>query len=183
MLVAQSPQFVHLSDPPRGGSEPVSVETQMTQRAEHKLQTISTPTNLKLALLWASLMFLYIYNDYFDLYSPGKLASMAAARIGPFETNERVMVIFSMLLAIPALMIFASAILPPVVSRWANVFLGLTYTGVEALTLIGSRLSYQVLVCLEIVVTLLIIWFALRWPRQPAPPGNGACGSNRPPPD
>ncbi|HXI11773.1 MAG TPA: DUF6326 family protein [Thermoanaerobaculia bacterium] len=141
----------------------------MTNSAERALETFSVPTNLKLALLWTSLMFLYIYNDYFELYSRGKIASMAAGRIGPFEANGRAMVIFSILLAIPALMIFMSAVLPPLVNRWMNVTLGLLYTVVEALTLIGSRLSYQVVVSMEIVVTLLIIWFAMRWPRLPAP--------------
>lgn len=109
-------------------------------------------------------MLLYIYNDYFDLYSSGKIDSMAAGRIGPFEADERAMVIFSLLLAIPALMVFASAILPPVANRGANVLLGLFYTMVEALTLVGSRLSYQIVVVLEIAVTLSILWFALRWP-------------------
>jgi DNA-binding CsgD family transcriptional regulator len=31
-----------------------------------------------LALLWVSLMFLYIYNDYFSLYTPGTIADMTA---------------------------------------------------------------------------------------------------------
>jgi hypothetical protein len=117
---------------------------------------------------YASLMFLYIYNDYFGLYSPGKIASITAGRIGPFEANEPAMVVFSILLSIPALMIFLSAVLPPAVNRWLNILLGLVYTVVEVLTLIGSRLSYQIVVSLEIVVTLLIIWFALRWPKHGA---------------
>jgi hypothetical protein len=140
----------------------------MSKGTERTLERFRAPTDIKLALLWASLMFLYIYNDYFGLYSPGKIANMTAGRIGPFEANEPALVIFSILLAIPALMIFLSAVLPPVVNRWLNVLLGLVYTVVEAMTLIGSRLSYQIVVSLEIVVTLLIIWLALRWPRQSA---------------
>ena len=140
----------------------------MSERVERMLERLRTPTNIKLALLWASLMFLYIYNDYFGLYSPGKIARIGAGRIGPFEASEPVMVTLSILLAIPALMIFLSAVLPPVVNRSLNVLLGLVYSVVEVLTLIGSRLSYQIVVSLEIVVTLLIIWFALRWPRQGA---------------
>jgi hypothetical protein len=138
------------------------------ERVERRLERFRAPTNIKLALLWASLMFLYIYNDYFGLYSPGKIASIGAGRIGPFEANEPAMVIFSVLLAIPALMIFLSAVLPPTANVWLNVLLGLVYTAVEVLTLIGSRLSYQIVVSLEIAVTLSIIWFALRWPKQGA---------------
>lgn len=141
----------------------------MTKGTNRPLETFPAPTSLKLALLWTSLMFLYIYNDYFELYSPGKLAGMANGRIGPFAASEGAMVIFSILLAVPALMIVASALLPSVVSRWANVLIGIVYTVIEVLTLAGSRLSYQVVVSLEIVVTLLIVWFAVRWPREGAP--------------
>jgi hypothetical protein len=138
----------------------------MSKGAEQTLERFRATTNIKLALLWASLMFLYIYNDYFGLYAPGKIASIAAGRIGPYEATEPAMVIFSILLAIPALMIFLSAVLPPRVNVWLNVLLGLVFTVVEVLTLIGSRLSYQMVVLLEIAVTLLIIWFALRWPKR-----------------
>jgi hypothetical protein len=138
----------------------------MSKGAKLPLASYQPTTNIKLALLWAALMFLYIYNDYFGLYAPGKIASIAAGRIGSFEANEPAMVIFSILLAIPASMIFLSAVLPPRVNVWLNVLLGIVYTAVEVLTLIGSRLSYQTVVSLEIAVTLSIIWFALHWPKQ-----------------
>ncbi len=41
------------------------------------LEDFRIPTNLKLSLLWASLMFLYIYNDYFSLYTPGTTGFLA----------------------------------------------------------------------------------------------------------
>jgi hypothetical protein len=63
-------------------------------------------------------------------------------------------------------MIFLSAALPPIASKWLNVVFGLAYTGIEALTLIGSRPFYQLIVVLEIVLSALIVWTALRWPRQ-----------------
>ena len=131
------------------------------------LQDHPVPVKIKLAFLWASLMFLYIYNDYFSMYLPGKIDGMVAGKIGPLgDATELVLVSVSILLAIPALMIFLSTILSPTFSRWLNVFMGLAYTVIEALTFFGSALFYQIVVVLEIAVTSLIIWYAVRWPKQ-----------------
>ena len=92
---------------------------------------------------------------------------MAAGRMGPLgEATDLVLVSVSILLAVPALMIFLSAALPPTFSRWLNVFLGPVYTVIEALTFPGSPLFYQIVVGLEIVLTVLIVWYAVRWPHQ-----------------
>jgi hypothetical protein len=94
---------------------------------------------------------------------------MTAGRIGPFEkASASVMVGLSLMLAIPALMIFLSSALAPALSRWLNVVLGLAYTVIDGLTFLGSAPFYQVVVGIETVVTLLIVWTALRWPREPS---------------
>jgi Family of unknown function (DUF6326) len=138
----------------------------MRNNAGQTLEDFRAPVKIKLALLWASLMFLYIYNDYFSLYTPGKIDDIAAGRIGSLgEATEPVMVGVSMLLAVPTLMIFLSVALAPPVSRRLNIMLGLAYTAIEALTLFGSRPFYQIVVALEIALTVLIVWCAWRWPK------------------
>lgn len=124
------------------------------------------PTGLALSLLWASLMGLYIYNDYFSLYLPRTLERMAAGELAFGPATPGALLTVSILLAVPALMIFLSAALPRVVSRWGNIVLGLAYTGIEGLTFVGSPLFYQVVVGLEIAITLLIVVYAIRWPRE-----------------
>ena len=141
----------------------------MSKLGARALHDYPVPVNFKIAFLWASLMFLYVYNDYFSMYLPGTIDRMDAGQLGPLgDATELVLVSVSILLAVPALMIFLSAILPPTFNRWLNVFLGLAYTVIEVLTLFGSALFYQVVVVLEIAVTSLIIWYALRWPKQAA---------------
>lgn len=133
-----------------------------------QLENIRVPTSIKLALLWAALMSLYIYNDYFVMYVPGTIRDMSQGRMGPLgQATPMVMVAAALLLAIPALMIFLSAALPPVWSKWLNVLLGTVYTVVEALTFGGAYLFYKIVVAIEIALTLLIILHALRWPEAP----------------
>lgn len=123
-------------------------------------------TALALSLLWASLMGLYIYNDYFSLYLPRTLEKMAAGQLAFGPATPTALLIVSIMLAVPALMIFLSAALPRLISRWLNIVLGLGYTVIEGLTFIGAPLFYQVVVAIEIVVTLLIAIYAIRWPRD-----------------
>lgn len=124
-------------------------------------------TAIKLALMWTSLMFLYIYNDYFMLYMPEQIEGMAAGRLGPLGVaTESVMVGVSLMLAIAALMIALSVLLPSQISRWLNVVLGATYTAIEVLTLTSPYLFYKIVVVLEIIITLGIVAIAWRWPRE-----------------
>jgi hypothetical protein len=132
----------------------------------NKLKKFDIPTPVRLSLLWASLMGLYIYNDYFSMYRPGTIEDMTAGRIGPFgEASPTVFIVLALILAIPALMIFLSAVLRPAFSRWSNIILGLAYTIIEGLTFFGAAPFYQMVVVFEVIVTLLIVWIAWHWPR------------------
>lgn len=122
------------------------------------------PNGIRLSLLWSSLMFLYIYNDYFSMYRPGVVEGMAAGQMGPIgEATDTVLVIVALILAVPALMIYLSTALAPSISRWLNISMGSVYTVIEVLTFFGSALFYQMVVILEILLTSLIVWHAIRW--------------------
>ncbi len=135
------------------------------------LQTFQAPRPLRLSLLWASMMFLYIYNDYFSLYVPGTIEGMSAGRIGPLgEATSAVMLGVAVLLTIPSLMVFLSTGLPPAFSKWLNVLFGAVYTCVNVATLFGSPLFYQFIVSVEIVLSISIVFSALTWPKHSSIP-------------
>lgn len=103
----------------------------MTARFE--LEDFRPPTKVVLAALWTSLMFLYVYGDYFNMYTPGKIEEMSAGRIGPLgAASESVLFGVATMMAIPGLMIALSLLLPPVIGKWLNVLFGLAYTGIPA---------------------------------------------------
>jgi len=139
----------------------------MTNHVQSKFEDFRPPTSIKLALLWASVMFLYIYNDYFSMYTPGTIDDMAKGRLGPMgQATDPVLAGLAIMLAVPALMISLSALITPWVSRWLNVVVGLVYTAIEAVTLFGSPLFYKIVVTAEIMLTVLIVFHALRWPKH-----------------
>lgn len=132
--------------------------------AKRTLEKFNAPASVKIALLWASLMHLYIYNDYFSMYLPGTVDDMMAGRIGPLgEATPTILIAVAIVLAIPALMIFLSIALAPTISRWLNALLAIFYTVIQGLTFPGSAPFYQIVVGLEIAVTLLILFYALTW--------------------
>lgn len=118
---------------------------------------------LKMSALWTSLMFLYIYNDYFQLYHPNYLQQVLHGSIGPFDATQPVLFVASVVTAIPSLMIFLTLVLKSAVCRWASIILGVLYTAINALSIPGSWAHYVFYNVLEIGLTAAIVWYA--WTR------------------
>lgn len=123
---------------------------------------------LKLLALWASVMFLYIYGDYFELYVPEKVAGLLN---GQNILNTPYKLLFaSMVLALPSLMIFLSLQLKPKWNRVLNISIGLFLTLFTLLVGISSftewKIFYVMLSFLESIITSIIVWKAWHWPKD-----------------
>src|SRR5437867_7490492 len=93
------------------------------------LDDIKIDVKIKLSALWASVMFCYIYADYFGLYVPGKLQGMLAGKMVPLgPATQGVLLGTSVMMAIPSVMIFLSVALRPKVNRWLNIVAGMLFT-------------------------------------------------------
>jgi hypothetical protein len=79
---------------------------------QNTLEDIKVNLKLKLASIWASLMFLIIYLDYFHLYMPGSLKDMLAGKVFVFDITQAFLLAALAMVTIPALMIFLSVALP-----------------------------------------------------------------------
>lgn len=136
-------------------------------RDDIELDDIRVHVKVKLSALWASVMFLYLYGDYFGLYVPGKLQRMLVGHgpIGP--TSQGSLLAASLILAAPGLMVFLSLALRPALGRWLNIILGMFFSLIVAATLPGAWHFYIALGVIEISLTLWIAWQAWRWPQQP----------------
>ncbi|MBV7474685.1 hypothetical protein KW826_12980 [Pseudoxanthomonas sp. PXM05] len=138
------------------------------KQAAPPLEDAKIPVKIKLSALWASLMLCFVYGDYFGLYVPGKLGNMIDGRMGPLgAVTQNVLVGTSIMMAIPALMVFLSLVMKPAISRWVNALLGLAYAAIMVLTMPGAWRFYQLLGVVEILLCLAIVGLALKWPRRP----------------
>jgi hypothetical protein len=125
------------------------------------------PVRYKLAALWTCVMFCYVYGDYFELYVPGKLQDMLNGEMALGAVTQGLLVGTAVLMVVPSLMILLSLILPVAVCRWLNVGVGFFYAAIMLLILLnGAWAFYMLFAAVEIILTLMAVLFAWRWPRQ-----------------
>ena len=142
----------------------------MNENTKSRIKSIQVSAPVKLSLLWASVMSLYIYNDYLLLFIPGQIEGMNAGSFGPFgQATDWKLLATAAFMAIPASMIFLSSMLPSKASRCLNLIVGPLHVLANVLTLLplfAAPLFFRFNVGIEIIVMLLVIWTAARWPRE-----------------
>ena len=127
-------------------------------------EDVKIHVKMKLSALWAALMLVYIYADIISLYKPGQIEEAISGRMGPFPATQGSLFAASILMMIPAVMVFLSLTLKPEVNRWTNIILGVLYTIINISNLIGDTWSYYIFFgIVEIVLTFLIVGYAWKW--------------------
>ena len=138
----------------------------LPQRA---LEDIKVNVKLKLAALWASFMFLYIYVDYFGLYMPDHIKNILAGKMWVIDITPVILLAALASVTIPALMIFLSIALSAKVNRWTNIIVAAVYIPYTLFNLAGEAWIHMVFgAVVEVVLLLLIILYAWKWPKQKA---------------
>ena len=133
---------------------------------QNALEDIKVNLKLKLATLWASFMFLYIYVDYFHLYMPSQIEDILRGRVFKFDITQGFLLAALASVTIPALMIFLSVALPAKVNRWANIIIAAVYIPYTLFNLAGEAWMHMVFgAVVEVVLLCLIIRYAWKWPR------------------
>lgn len=132
-----------------------------------ELEDIQMNVKLKLAVLWASFMFLYIYVDYFHLYMPGSIKDILGGKMYVFDITQVALLIGLVSVTIPALMIFLSVALPAEINRMANIIVAAIYIPYTLFNLAGEAWIHMFFgASVEVVLLLLIIRYAWKWPKQ-----------------
>lgn len=140
----------------------------METKKTEVLEDFKINLKLKLAILWTSVTFFYIYGDYFELYVPGKVSGIID---GTSMLNTPVkLFLASCLLAIPSSMIGLSVILKPSLNKWLNIVLGSFFTAIMLLIAVTSisewRAFYAFYAMVESIITARIVWDAIKWPKH-----------------
>ncbi|MCT4204284.1 hypothetical protein HZP44_05425 [Elizabethkingia anophelis] len=142
----------------------------MNTHSPHKtnLEDSKIDVKIKLATLWASVTLCYLYGDYFELYVPGKVKGLIDGH--NLLNDPRKLLGASLLLAIPAVMVGLSVILNPKLNRLFNLIFGTLFTLIMlliAITPLDSwRMFYVFLALTESAITILIVLYAWKWPKQ-----------------
>ncbi len=131
-------------------------------------EDVKVNVKLKLAAIWASVMFLFVYVDIFGKYEPGHLTDAIAGNVAGFQITQVRLLAVTKLMAIPSLMVFLSVALKPNVNRWVNIGVAIFKIIVIVGSLfIGMPWGYYIFgSILELFLLALIIWNAVKWPKQ-----------------
>jgi len=129
------------------------------------LEDVKVNVKLKLAAVWASFMFFYIYVDYFHLYMPGSIEDILAGKVFVFDISYVFLLIAMIFVAIPALMILLSVALPAKLNRWANIIIAAVYIPYMLFNLAEEAWAHMYFAAaVEVVLLLLILRYAWKWP-------------------
>lgn len=133
------------------------------------LEDTEVNVKLKLAGLWISLMFIYLYVDYLGLFKPGVIEDILVGRIWVLEITQVWALTALVLMTIPSLMVFLSLILPAKPNRWINLIVAILFVVVSIGNVVGEEtwIYYHIYaVVVQVALLALVIWFAWRWPRS-----------------
>jgi len=130
-----------------------------------KLKDYKINIKLRLAALWTSLLFCYIYGDYFELYIPGKTQGILSGS-SMLATPVKLLTA-SIVLLIPSLMIFASVLLKPFINKWLNIviasLMGLITLLVGLVSFSEWRIFYVIYAFVETIIAIIIVYQAWHW--------------------
>ena len=159
---------------------PQSHTAQENPPSHAALEDLRMPVQGKLAAAWTSLMFFVIYIDYFHLYQPGAIDQIRGGGIFEFDITPTLVIIFLVVIGIPALMVMLSMTLPARVNRATNLVVASLYIPVMIFNAAGASWDWAVFYGLSIGLEVLLLAFILRsawtWPRRTALSATLAAG-------
>jgi hypothetical protein len=137
---------------------------------------------VKLATAWTSFMFLYIYVDYFALYTPGFIDDILVGVVWKFDINQAFVTIGLTSVAIPILMILLSTTLPARANRATNLVVASLNIPYAMFNAVGESWTYfyGLSIGLEVLLLAFILRSAWTWPRTTSPSMPEPAAPHRP---
>jgi hypothetical protein len=121
---------------------------------------------IKIAALWASMMFLFVCVDLFSLYRSDVRGDIEAGKISSFSIGQGYLFGVTLYVLIPSLLVFLSLVLPVRVTRMTNLVVAVLY----AVTVAGSAIgewNYFILGSLvEAALLAGVAYYAWTWPKS-----------------
>jgi len=139
------------------------------KKAATILEDVKINVKIKISILWATLMFIYIYVDIFRFFQPGELENIIAGKVWVFDITQTWAMSAMLMMTIPSLMVFLSLTLKAKWNRWTNIIMGILHIAIAIGNVIGETWAYYIFGgIVEVVLLLLIVWYAWKWPKQEA---------------
>lgn len=121
---------------------------------------------IKIAALWASMLFVYVYVDLFGLFRADVRADIEAGEVFTFTIGQGFLLGVTIYVVIPSLMVFLSLVLSARVARMANIVVAVLYAVTVAGGTIGESHYYYILgSIIEAALLAGVVYYAWTWPK------------------
>ena len=120
---------------------------------------------IRIAALWTSMLFVFVYVDLFSLYRADVRADIDAGKLFAFTIGQGFLLGVTIYVVVPSLMLFLSLVLRVRVMRMANMIVAVLY----AITIAGGAIgewNYYILGSLiEAALLVTVVYYAWTWPK------------------
>ena len=134
-----------------------------------KLTDTAIDIKIKLAALWAAVMFCYVYGDFFTLFVPGRIENLMKGDSGAGDSSPIKLLLFAIMMTIPSLMIFISVAAGAGIGRMLNMIFGVFFSLIMVMVVYTSlgewMIFYTYLGIIEIGLTGTIFYLSFKWPK------------------
>ena len=134
-----------------------------------KTARIMVDVRIILSGLWVARMLSSLQGDSTRFHDPVALKELVAGTTEITVTNEMLLVL-SIIMAVPIFMSFLSLTLKDKANRWANLIIGAFFVVWELVFLIFVYLqdpAYEIFWGIAyLVFAALVVWYAWKWPKQ-----------------
>ena len=120
---------------------------------------------IKIAALWASMLFIFAYVDLFTLLRPDVRADIEAGKMSVFSIGQGYLLGVMVYVALPSLMLFLSLVLPVQATRMASVVLAVVYALSIAGSAVGEWNYFIIGSAIEVALLAAIGYYAWTWPK------------------
>jgi len=122
---------------------------------------------IRISLLWIFMAVAMSAHGVLAFMEPG-----AMEQIGEMQMGAGMLLFMALFWWVPLVMAVLSVTLKDLANRWTNMILGIVFTALNIFHLIehlAQPSAHQILIIgSTVVVTALIFWHALKWPKQEA---------------
>jgi membrane protein DedA with SNARE-associated domain len=131
-----------------------------------RLEPSPVNVRVKIAALWASMLFVFAYVDLFSLYRPDFRADVEAGEVGGFAVNQTFLLATTVYVVIPSLMVFCVLVLRPRLNRILNIALAMVYAVSILAATIGEWTYYLLGSLIEAALLAAVLFYAWTWPKE-----------------
>ena len=121
----------------------------------------------RILVLWIWMAVAMSAHSLLFLFEPGAIEKVIS---GEMAMGSGMLLLSALFWLVPLVMAFLSVTLSDLANRWANMILGIVFTVFNLFHLIEHLAEpsvHQILIIgSTVVVTALIFWYALKWPKQ-----------------